>query len=528
MKHHEKESLRSRRDFIRQASCASLGVTGLVNALAHMRLMTAAMAQSPTPTSYKALVFLFLNGGNDSNNMLVPAGNPASSMARADYETGRGIIGIPSAQLHPLTLPIGTRAFQQHYAGTAQPLGFHPSTQALADLFNAGKLAAFANVGTLAAPVGSRAGYNASTVALPSQLFSHSDQQTQWQSSISDKPFSSGWGGRTAELLHGSYNAADASKVSMSISLAGVNSFQVGTSSNVVQYVVQPSGTVNIDGYGTNYASAIDASGNYLTTDEAKRFKAFEDIMRLTHANLHEEEHNKIVRRARATEGIIGAAMTAAAASEASLNYNINTIFTDASANHRLGDQLKMIARLIAGRNLLGNQRQIYFCQVGGYDTHSTHISSHANLMAELSSGMKAFHDVLQAMGTWDQVLTCTASDFNRTLTPNGTTSSAGCDHAWGGHALMMGGAVNGGDVYGHFPLLKTGNVTGSLDAGNGSTNRGRWVPTTAVDQYCSVMARWLGAQSSELQAIFPNLPRFDDPFSIATANANFIKPHML
>jgi uncharacterized protein (DUF1501 family) len=148
--------------------------------------------------------------------------------------------------------------------------------------------------------------------------------------------------------------------------------------------------------------------------------------------------------------------------------------------------------------------------------------------MNELSTGMKAFHDVLQAMGMWDNVLTCTASDFNRTFTPNGTTSSAGCDHAWGGHTLMMGGAVNGGDVYGQFPLLKTGNVRGSLDAGNGSTNRGRWVPTTSVDQYTAVMARWLGAQSSELAAIFPNLPRFDDPLAVATANANFIKPHLL
>jgi uncharacterized protein (DUF1501 family) len=383
-----------------------------------------------------------------------------------------------------------------------------------------------ANVGSLAYPVGSRTAYNSGSIPLPSQLFSHSDQQTQWQSSLPDRPFSSGWGGRAAELLHASYNSAESSKVSMNISLAGVNSYQIGTNGSIIQYVVQPSGTVNVSGYGPNYSSALNPDGTYQTGDTGKRFKAFEDVMRLTHDNLHEEEQNRIVRRARSTEGVVGAALTAAATAEVSMGFNFDTIFTNAGSNHRLGDQLKMIAKLIAGRDMLGNKRQIYFCQVTGYDTHSSTLSSHGNLMTELSTGLKAFHDVLQATGTWNDVLTCTASDFNRTFTPNGTdASTAGCDHAWGGHALMMGGEINGGNVYGHFPLLKLGNVANSLDAGNGSTNRGRWVPTTSVDQYCAVMSKWLGAESSALEAIFPNLPRFDDPFAVQSANVNFIKP---
>lgn len=521
MKNHEKETLRTRRDFIRQSSCAALGVTGLVNALAHLRLMTAAMAQSEPGGGYKALVFLFQNGGNDANNMLVPAGDPASSMARADYEAGRGVLSLPSANLHLLNVSATSRAFNLHYGGQPEPLGFHPSAGPLAELFNAGKLAVVANVGTLAYPVPSRADYNAGTVPLPSQLFSHSDQQMQWQSSLPDRPFTSGWGGRAAELLNASYNSPAASKVSMSISLAGVNSFQVGTSGNVVQYVVQPTGVVAISGYGTNYSSAIDANGNYLTTDTGKRFKAFEDIMKLTHDNLHEEEHRRIVLRARATEGVIGAAMTAAAAS----GTDFDAIFTAADANHSLGNQLKMIAKLIAGRSLLGNERQIFFCQVGGYDTHQNMLASHANLMDELATGMKAFHDVLNAPGVnaWNEVVTFTASDFNRTFTPNNTDpAKAGSDHAWGGHALVMGGAVNGGDIYGQFPMLKTGNATGSIDAGK-TTTRGRWIPSTSVDQYCSVLTKWLGAGSSELATIFPNLPRFDDPFTTSTANLGFL-----
>ncbi|MFM7182637.1 MAG: DUF1501 domain-containing protein [Verrucomicrobiales bacterium] len=524
IKNHEKERLRGRRDFLRQTSCAALGVTGLVNALAHLRLMTAAMAQGAPGGGYKALVFLFKNGGNDSNNMIAPSAAPGDSPARADYEAGRGVLALPSASLHPLNIPTTCRAFNQYYAGQIQPLGFHPSAEALASLFNQNKLAVVANVGTLAFPVPSRAAYSSGQITLPSQLFSHSDQQMQWQSSLPDRPFTSGWGGRAADLLHGSYNSPSASKVSMSISLAGVNSFQIGTGGDVVQYVVQPSGTVNLAGYGTNYVNALNPDGSYKTTDTGKRFKAFEDVMRLTHDNLHEEEYNRILRRARATEGIIGSALevTAIPATSSTLDTTLDTHF--AQAKHSLGDQLKMVARLIAGRSLLGNQRQIFFVQVGGYDTHQNMLASHANLMSELSTGMKAFHDALNSpeVNAWNEVVTFTASDFNRTFTPNNTDpSKAGSDHAWGGHALVMGGAVQGGNLYGQFPILKTGNATGSIDAGN--SGRGRWIPGTSVDQYCAHMARWLGVGSNELAAIFPNLPRFDDPFTSSTANLNFL-----
>lgn len=526
MKKHQKEDLRTRRDFLRQSACASLGVTGLVNALAQMRLMTAAMAQGPGGGGYKALVCLFLNGGHDSNNLLVPAGDPASDSLRAEYQTGRGVLSLDRSTLVPLNVPPTTKAFDRHHGGIVRAMGVHPNAPAIGSLFNEGKLAFICNVGTLAFPVANRTEYLSGAIPLPPQLFSHSDQQTQWQSSVSDRPFTSGWGGRAADLLNSSYNSSGSSKVSMSISLAGINSFQVGTSGQVTQYVVNSTGTVPLSGFSNisdttdnnPYDGALNADGSYiLTRDQGKRLKAFEDIMKLTHSNLHEEEYNRIVARARATEGTVGAALTAAAAT----GVDFNALFNAAGATTSLGNQLKMIARLIAGRNVLGNNRQIFFCQVGGYDTHQTLLTSHGNLVTELNNSLKAFHDTLQALGVWNDVVTFTASDFNRTLTANNTdVTKAGSDHGWGGHALVMGGAVRGRDLYGHFPTLKTGAVTGSLDAGS---SRGRWIPGTSVDQYSAMLTSWMGAGSNEIGAIFPNLGRFDNPFTQSSANLAFL-----
>lgn len=523
MKKYQKEERQSRRDFLRQSACASLGVTGLVNALAQMRLMTAAMAAGDSGTDYKALVCLFLAGGNDSHNMLLPMGDPASDEARANYEAARGILTLDRTTLHALNIPTSapatpTKAFEKYYGSSFPPLGVHPNAQPLATMFNAGDLAFVSNVGTLAYPIPTRDDYVNKTVPVPPQLFSHSDQQTQWQSSIADKPFSTGWGGRTADMLNASYNPN--SKVSMAISLAGVNSFQVGTAGGVTQYIVNPGGTVSLSGYGSNYSSGYNTPGDpasgYKNTNTGRRLKAFEDIMKLTHENLLENQYNKIVQRARENEGIIGAALTAASAT----GVDFDTHFTNADT--KLGDQLKMVAQLIAGCNPIGNNRQIFFVQVGGYDTHQSMLGDHANLMGELSEALLAFRNALKdpLLDDFNNVVTFTASDFSRTLTPNGTTTADGSDHAWGANAIVMGGAVKGGDVYGHYPPLKTGNTPGSIDS---HSSRGRLIPDTSVDQYSAVLADWFGVDSNSMEAIFPNLPRFDDPLTTASANLDFL-----
>ncbi|MFC4991345.1 DUF1501 domain-containing protein [Rubritalea tangerina] len=526
MRPSDKEAQQSRRHFLRQSACASLGVTGLVNALAQVRLMTAAIAAeaSSTPSSdYKALVCLFLAGGNDSYNMLVPIGDPSSDEARADYEAARGILALDRNLAHPLNTPTAapdtpTDAFKKHYASAFPPLGTHPNAQGLADLYNAGELAFVCNVGTLAYPIPTRGDFVNETIPVPHQLFSHSDQQTQWQSSIADKPFSTGWGGRTADLLNASYNPN--SKVSMSISIDGINSFQVGTAGGVTQYAVNPSGTVSLSGFGTNYSNAYNIAGDpnsgYKDNDTGRRLKAFEDIMRLTHENLLEDQYNKIVQSARDNEGIIGASLTAAATTGVDFDSHFLNAQTD------LGDQLKMVAKLIAGRDPLGNNRQIFFVQIGGFDTHQSMLDDHANLMDELSQGLVAFRNALKdpSINAFDKVVTFTASDFARTLTPNGQTTADGSDHAWGGNAIVMGGPVQGRNLYGHFPSLKVGDATGSIDS---HSSRGRLIPDTSVDQYSAVLSHWFGIDSSALDAILPNLHRFDNPISTSSANLNFL-----
>lgn len=504
MKQNDQELLATRRHFLRQSACSALGLTGVVNTLAHLRLVNSALAQSAPLTDYKALVVLFLFGGNDSNNLLIPQKNHAGY---ADYKSGRGVLKIldPTDSAYVSGAPASLAL-----SGTGGTYGVHPSATGLQQLFNSGELAFVANVGTLLYPT-TRAQYLNGSVPLPPQLFSHSDQQVQWQSSVPDQPFTSGWGGRVADLL-ASQGYADG-QVSLSVSLAGINSLQVGDSE--VQYAVTSDGAIPLNGYSNasgTYGAALNADGSYKTGVQGKRLKAFDDITNYTYQHLLEGDHAQVVKRARANEGLIGAAFTEAAAT----GVNFDTLF--ANAQTKLGDQLKTIAKLIAGRNSLNNRRQIFFASIGGFDTHQDQLDAQVNLIGELSGALKAFSDTLIALGVNDNVVTVTHSDFTRTLTPNGSDpATAGSDHGWGGHQLVLGGPVNGGQVYGSFPSLKLGQ---DLDAG--SSNRGRWIPTTAVDQYAAVSAKWLGVSNGTLPTIFPNLGRFNDPFG-ASANLGFL-----
>lgn len=500
-KSNDRELGLTRRAFIRQSACATLGITGLVNTLSHLALTRSALAQSSGFTDYRAMVVLFLYGGNDSNNMLLPhMGHPAY----ADYKSGRGALRIldPADPAYVSGQPASIAlAGDGSYA-------VHPALAPLATLYGSGELAFVSNVGTLAFPL-TRSQYIARSVPLPPQLFSHADQQVEWQSSVPDKPFQTGWGGRVADLLRSRGYSGD--KVSMSVTLSGINSFQVGN--DVIQYTVSPTGSVSLAGFGsgsTPYGSAINADGTYRTTNAGLRLKAFDDITNYAHDNLLEDAYAGVVRRARANEALVSTAFTSAASS----GVDLDAIFSDATTS--LGNQLKTVAKLVAGRDAIGNRRQIFFCSIGGYDTHADQMSAHNTLMGELGRSLQAFSNAMVALGQNDNVMLLTHSDFTRTLTPNGADATAGSDHGWGGHHVVMGGPVNGGRVYGTFPSLRVG---GDQDV---DSTRGRWIPTTAVDQYAAVAARWLGVDNGSLAAIFPNLHRFDDPFG-SPANLGYV-----
>jgi len=520
-----------RRQFLLKGGCGLMSLTSAANVLSQLTLMQSSLNAQTTPSGHKALVCVFLQGGNDGNNLLIPF----SGSVRTDYETGRGVLAIPKtggAALQNLTATQLTT--NPAHVAAADPLGgyldtfaTHPVTRQIRSMFNTNELAFVANVGTMTQPGITRANY--AGASKPPQLFSHSDQQQQWQSSAPDQPFTSGWGGRIANLLNAGFNSG--SQTSMSISIAGVNSFQVSPGGAIVPYVMSSDGVVGLNGYGTNYSNAVNdpatlfSQSNYKTNEAGQRLRAFERIIRLSNVNLMENAATGIMTNARMVEGVMGDALQGTAnGTGTTLDSHFSNAFANAeagiTANNDFTNQMKLVARLIAGHSALGQSRQIFFVQMTGFDTHTTQIptvgnvyaTGHAGLLNTLDRTLKAFRDSLKALGVWDNVVTFTASDFTRTLTPNKTDASAGSDHAWGGHAMVMGGPVSGGRIYGKFPPLKLGATEGSIDATGTS---GRWIPSTSVDQYAAVLAKWFGVSISDLSTVFPNLTRFSAaPFS--------------
>ena len=461
--------LKTRRDFLRQAACAALGTAAVSSTIRDLRFMNAAMAQTPV-TDYKALVCVFLSGGNDSNNLIIPT-LPAEYQNYATIRTP--ILALPSASVLPIT-PAND---------DGHTYGLHPNCPELQTLFGEGKLAILFNTGTLLHPI-TRAQYQSGALATPPQLFSHSDQVMQWQTSIPDRPVTTGWGGRCADLLA---SVQPDAKVSLSISISGANTFEIG--STVTQYSVSTGGAIALTGLSTNSAARLTAMTN---------------IMNLPYPNMQAQAYSKVAAHAIGTADLLNGAISPTAAA----NYWLTPF-----PNTTLGNQLKMVARLIAARSTLNMKRQIFFCSVGGYDTHTnqttvgnTTTGAQANLLGELSKSMLALQRSMEQLGIPNSVTAFTGSDFSRTFPSNGM----GSDHGWGSHHLIVGGAVNGGHgpgtgkTYGRFPIQ---TVNGPDDTGTG-----RWIPTTAIDQYCATLASWFGVTNTDLPTVLPNLGHFAIP----------------
>ncbi len=486
-----------RRNFIRSA--ASIAAVPLLPPF------SISSANAADVSDYKALVCVFLFGGNDSQNMIVPitgAEYNAYSAARGGLAEANGL-ALPFNSLLPISpTGLGTNSF-----------GLHPAMTNLATLFNIDKkLAIVTNAGPLLAPT-TLAQYQGRSVPLPPQLFSHSDMQMHWQTMRPDYPADTGWGGRMADV----FRSASSGLLPVSTGLGGGNIFMKGDL--VTSYTVTP---MKYAGGGIDTSSRIartaqaDISWNW-TGSGMNRYPqdVFVNNNNEMRANLLEQQYANVNKASLD----VGAFVTNAMYNVCSAPACNSTIYTLKNAvpgiwptTNRLAAQLHSVAAMIAARQALGVSRQIFFVSLGGFDNHGDQFGSvnvggtsqktllsgkHFDLLSQLDGALNAFYRATASMGIANKVTTMTMSDFGRTLRSNGQ----GSDHGWGGHHLVLGGAVNGGRFAGTFPPVALGT---SSDVGEG-----RLLPAVSSDAYAATLASWLGASASELATIFPNLSRF-------------------
>ncbi len=500
----------SRRQFLRQAGLFS-ALTGAAAPLAlNLTAMGTATAQSVG--DYKALVCLFLFGGNDAFNMVLPT-DAASWSA---YSTTRNQAPDSIALLPAGTPPVpGAEAGSPARLGGVLPIAparpqgrsfaLHPLMGSLQTMFDSDRrLAIVPNVGPLIAPI-TKAQLGAGSVAVPARLYSHNDQQSTWQA-LGPEGTTLGWGGRMGDLLA----SANARTVFTAVSASGNAVFLSG---NVIrQYQVSSNGAIRM---GTDGAGRVYGSTGVAT--------ALQRLASATRSgNLLEADMASVGQRTISAEATLRSALRPASdpafgTPPASGNYNANNDpklqydnpLTGARAANGLAQQLQIVARMVdAGiTGATGVRRQVFFVSLGGFDTHDQQNRGHADLMARLAQALQYFDTTLGAIGARQQVTTFTGSDFGRTFTSNGD----GTDHGWGAHHFVMGGAVNGGDLYGSFPLLGLKNANNNnFDSSPNQLGNGSLLPTTAVDQLGATLGRWFGLSDPSLLDVFPNLAHFD------------------
>lgn len=510
----------SRRQFLKASACGLTGAA-MIASLDKLNLVNAMMQdqQSDIAADYRALVCIFLSGGTDGNNMVIPfdgytnaAGGTTSGYD--NVRTGSGLAVPKSALTNTKITPSNTGgvayAFHPNLSPEANNAG---QAKGLLDIWTAGKLAVLCNVGSLVQPI-TRANY-AAGIGRPYQLFSHSDQVNQQQSSIANTTGQTGWGGRIADKTNGMNGAV---ALPMNISLAGTSLFSTGVNSRQLAIAAAPTSLANVLNLNWNGPSAA----NPFTNGSSYR------------ALLGFDQGTTLIK---ASTDTTNAALSADAALNAAGNPTLSVVFPSTS----LGNQLAQIAKLIKIKASLGfaSGRQIFFCNVGGFDTHTNETGSdplnpgggaaqsgtQGGLLTQVSQAMRAFYDEMVAQGLSNSVTTFTLSDFSRTLQPSGSgAGSVGTDHAWATHAFIMGGSVLGGAFYGStrpdgsglpygFPVLQLGGPDDT------TSNRGQWIPTTSIDQYAATLASWYGLTAPDIAAVFPSLSKF------ATSNIGFLAP---
>ncbi len=452
----------SRRAFLKRSAALSMagGATPFV-----MNLAAMGDAAAATNADYKALVCIFLLGGNDYANTVTPYDQASYN----EYQRLRSVLAYGRDSLTP-TLLNPTTALP---GGRQYALG--PALSPLMPIFDAGKLGVILNVGTLVQPT-TKAQYQARNVPLPPKLFSHNDQQSYWQAS-NPEGATSGWGGRMGDL----FQSGNTSAALTCINPSGSSVYLSGRSA--VQYSVTSNGpislTANSSLFGSSSASAT-----------------LKNLMGGARSNLFENEHARVSKRSLDLAAQVTTALAGAPA-----------LTTNFPAGNTLADQLRIVARMIAVSSELGARRQVFFVSTGGFDTHDKLVAEHPSLLTRVSTAMRSFYDTTVQLGVADRVTSFTASDFGRTLVAN----TDGSDHGWGSMHFAMGGAVRGKQFYGSAPIV--------ADNGPDDVGQGRLLPTTSVDQYAATLASWFGVSASDLPTVLPNIGNYN----VSTRNLGFV-----
>ncbi len=445
----------SRREFLKRSAALSIAATATPWALTLAAMGEAAAA---TSAGYKALVCVFLYGGNDYANTLIPYDLTSYNL----QQTFRSNLAISNASLTPLVLnPVTPLPNAQQYA-------LAPGLDTLLPIFNAGKMSVLLNVGTLIEPT-TKAQYSAKSVPLPPKLFSHIDQQSFWQSS-QPQGAASGWGGRMGDLLVSGNGNATFTCISVSgnaVLLSG---------KTVQQYQLSTSGSIPVTGL-TGTTPKLFGSSACSTV--------LQNLMTAPSSQLFENEYARVNNRSITANSEVTSALA---------TVSLTTVFP---TGNTLADQLKIVAKMIASGSTLGATRQVFFVSISGFDTHDSLLAVHPGLMTTVGSALSAFYQATVDLGVANQVTTFTASDFGRTLVSN----NDGSDHGWGSHHFVMGGSVVGQSFFGTPPVLANG---GPDDVG-----QGRLLPTISVDQYAATLAKWFGVSATDMPTVLPNIGNY-------------------
>lgn len=476
----------NRRSFLKNVSCAAIGSNTLLSTLTNLTsingILGADLLKHSPPTDYKAMICILLSGGADSYNMLIPTGtNAGGDNGYNEYKSVRTNLALPNVATSGGVLPLvnpqcsSFRGVNCSYGS----YGIHPSMTGVQNLFNSGKLAFMSNIGTLVEPISNYTQYQGGQKKTPLGMFSHSDQQQQWQTSVPQSRDAAGFAGRIADMM----NAVNShQEVSMNISLAGKNIFQRGQ--NVSEYAIN--NNVNPNNIGFENLSPYWSNSGLLTKI---RNNAIDSLVSKTYDNLLQRTYSTSTKQAIGSFEIFREALQKVP--------NIATVF----ANDNLSNDLLAIAKIMSVRNFLGAKRQIFFIDAVGWDMHSSLLYELNNNLGKVSAALKSFYDATVELGIADKVTTFTISDFGRTITSNGS----GSDHAWGGNTMVMGGAVKGGKIYGAYPKM---DVISSSNLQNVSI-RGTFIPSISTDEFYAELALWYGISPYDLCYALPNLGNF-------------------